>query len=149
MIDDRDRGFQERQRIGGLGGKEKIERPALQRIAGTFVTFHLVTFAWIFFQADSIADALLLVRGLGQIGAQGDLTAPWASLVSDPGLELALSLGLIALLVAVYWLRTQAPRLVSSVERRAWVRWAIYLLLALAILNLGMAREASFIYFQF
>jgi hypothetical protein len=29
------------------------------------------------------------------------------------------------------------------------VRWAVYLLLALAIMNLGVAKETPFVYLQF
>jgi len=33
--------------------------------------------------------------------------------------------------------------------KKAWVHWAAYLLLALAIMNLGVAKETPFLYTTF
>jgi hypothetical protein len=68
---------------------------------------------------------------------------------SDPGLELALSLGLILLLLAVHWVQEQQWQTPVLWQRPLWFRWAAYLGLALAILNLGITEEIPFIYFQF
>jgi hypothetical protein len=69
--------------------------------------------------------------------------------VDNPGLETVFSLGLVALLAVVHLLRKYERPVFLSVGQREWVRWAVYLLLALAILNLGIAKEVPFVYLQF
>ena len=125
------------------------ERPAVRAAIGTFVAFHLVCFGWVFFRASSVSDAFLLVSNLTQIGASTDIHLPWKGAVGNPDLETAVALGLVALLAVVQFAGRQKPQVLSAFKDRAWVRWAAYLLLALAILNLGISKEAGFIYFQF
>jgi hypothetical protein len=77
------------------------------------------------------------------------LTAPWANWVNNPAQEMALSLGLIFLLVIVHWIQEQHWEIPILWQRPLWFRWAVYLGLALAIMNLGITAEVPFIYFQF
>jgi hypothetical protein len=62
---------------------------------------------------------------------------------------MAFALGLIVLLAALHLLREYDHGVIYAIGRRPWVRWAAYLLLALAILNLGIARQTPFVYLQF
>jgi hypothetical protein len=62
---------------------------------------------------------------------------------------MTLSLGLIVLLAFVHSVRDQRLRLPSVMVKKAWVRWVAYLLWALAILNLGVAKETPFLYTTF
>jgi len=124
-----------------------IKRSPIWTILATLVTFHLVCFAWIFFQAGSTPHALVLVRNLTQFGLPTDIYAPWQ--VSNPRLEMAFALGLILLVAIVQVLQYWKPRAPTFVPRPTWVRWFVYLTLALAIMNLGVATETPFIYFQF
>jgi hypothetical protein len=85
------------------------------------------------------------------LGNFAELNAPWIDLVTNPAQEMALSLGLILLLVTVHWVQEQEqyrPRPFLW-QRSLWFRWAAYLGLALAIMNLGITEELPFIYFQF
>jgi hypothetical protein len=84
-----------------------------------------------------------------QIRPANHIGAPWAGIVDSPNLEMAFSLGLIALIGLTHFIRDRELRMPAFVEERAWVRWVIYLLLALAIMNLGVSREIPFIYAQF
>jgi len=125
------------------------EKAAVRTMIGTLVTFNLVCFAWIFFRASSISDAFLLVSNLTQISISTNINAPWTGVVDNPGLETAFALGLVALSAVAHLVRDQKLQMPPSIERRIWVRWAAYLLLALAIMNLGIAKETPFIYLQF
>jgi hypothetical protein len=69
--------------------------------------------------------------------------------VSDPAQEMALSIALILLLVLVHLGQAQQWTTASFWRRTAWLRWAAYLSLTLAVLNLGITEEVPFIYFQF
>ena len=126
-----------------------LEQSAVRTIVGTVVTFSLVSFGWIFFQAKSVSYALLLVRNLVQFNVQSDIYAPWGGITDNLGLEMTLSWGLVVLLTFVHFVHDQRLRLPSFMVKKAWVRWAAYLLLALAIINLGAAKETPFLYTTF
>jgi hypothetical protein len=62
---------------------------------------------------------------------------------------MALAWGLIGLLALVHLGRDGRLSWGSAVAGRAGVRWAAYLFLALAIMNLGVANELPFVYAGF
>jgi hypothetical protein len=118
-------------------------------VLSTAATFILVSFAWIFFQAPSVSYALLLIRNLCRFDVASDIYTPWAGLTDALGLEMALAWGLIGLLTLVHLGRDGRLPLPSFVIETPWIRWIAYLLLALAIVNLGVANERPFIYAGF
>ena len=128
-----------------MQGIASQEKPTVRTAIGVFVTFHLVCFAWIFFRANSISDAFLLINRMVQIRNSTDVYAPWVGIVDHPGLEMAFAFGLVVLLAAAHSAGRRKEYEVGS----RWVRWAAYLLLALAILNLGIGKETPFLYSQF
>ncbi|HXW00094.1 MAG TPA: MBOAT family O-acyltransferase, partial [Anaerolineae bacterium] len=125
------------------------ERPITRAVLSGFITFNLVCLAWVFFRANSIADAFLLLNNLAPLTNFADLNAPWVGLVNNPAQEMALSIGLILLLEIVHLLQAQQWRIPVFWQRPFWFRWALYLGLALAIMNLGISEEVPFIYLQF
>ena len=124
-------------------------RPTMLAVLSGLITFMLVCLAWILFRANSIADAFLLFNNLVPLDNFTQLNAPWADIVNYPAQEMALSLGLILLLVTVDWVQEQYWPRPFLWQRSLWFRWAAYLGLALAIMNLGITEELPFIYFQF
>jgi hypothetical protein len=121
----------------------------LRTAIGTLVTLGLVCLAWVFFRANSISDAFLLFRNATMFGASTDLYAPWVSLGDAAGLNMALALGLIAFLAAIELIGEHGWKAPLTLWRRDWIRWAAFLILALAIMNLGVVRETPFVYLQF
>ena len=132
-----------------IAGALRLEDTAVRRMMGVVTMFLLVSFAWIFFYAQSVPDALLLIRNLVRFGSGPDVMAPWAGLTDAPLAEMVLAWGLIGLLALVHLIRAERLPQVSLVADRATVRWAAYLLLALAIMNLGVANELPFVYAGF
>lgn len=126
-----------------------LDKPALRTAIGTLVTLTLVCFAWLFFRANSVSDAFLLLDGLTHVRASTDILAPWTQIASNPGWEMALASGLVALLAAIDLLREYRSQVSLSIAQKSWVLWVVYLLLALAILNLGTAKSTPFVYLQF
>lgn len=124
-------------------------RSALLTTLTIFLIFNLTCLAWIFFRANTIGDAVLLIRHLTPLGSLATINAPWLEIVANPTLEMALSLWLIVLLAVVHFVQVQQLKMPLFFERPVWVRWAAYLILALAIMNLGITEEVPFIYFQF
>lgn len=126
-----------------------LEKHPVRTAIGVFVTLNLVCFAWLFFRANSISDAFLLVSNMVQVRASTDLYAPWLELAGNPGLEMALASGLVALLAIAHVLCEHDGQVLFRIGKRGWIRWIVYLLLALAILNLGIAKQMPFVYLQF
>lgn len=108
------------------------------------VTFHLVVFAWIFFRANSLNDAVHIVKNLFAGWNAQALT----SLDLSPG---ALAIPLFGILIMELTHIAQARKNVGEwfLEFPQAVRWAAYYGLVLMILLLGEFGSQQFIYFQF
>jgi D-alanyl-lipoteichoic acid acyltransferase DltB (MBOAT superfamily) len=132
--------------------REKFERavrldnlPTIRDALYMLGTFQLVSFAWIFFRANSISDGLYisahLFRGL--------------ELQANYGLGLGfydLAIALLAILV-MEWshlLEHRGSSLWEALKTRpVWLRWAADYSLLFAILLFGRMGTTEFIYFQF
>jgi D-alanyl-lipoteichoic acid acyltransferase DltB (MBOAT superfamily) len=129
-------GLDERQRALGTG-------------VGVLATLGLVCLAWVFFRANSVSDAFLLLSNLGRLSTSTDLLAPWVSLGESPALKMAIALGLIVVVALVDLLHEYKWEAAVGLWQKRWVRWVVFLILALAVMNLGIARETPFVYLQF
>ena len=124
---------------------------ALLSVVTVPVTFLLVCFAWIFFRAATISDALYVIRNLfSGIGSP-------ASYLHSCALQMELSAPALLFsclpLIPLFFfdlasLKTDVIALIS--RQRFFIRWPVYILLLLAILlfsEKGVTTE--FIYMQF
>lgn len=118
--------------------------PALENIFQIAVTFHLALLGWIFFRANSLPDALLLIQKMFQFPWTG-LPMPTPQGVIDLWLAIYLIIGLI-LYEAVVKADTLEQHLLP---KPALTRWAYYVVVALFILWFGVFTSSHFIYFQF
>ena len=98
-------------------------------------TFTFVTFAWIFFRADTLQNAFGFIKGLFSNWGESTTLKP----------NYILFLILILLLIDWYLRRDERS---LKVPANRLLRYAIYLSLTFAIL-FHMDGEQSFIYFQF
>jgi D-alanyl-lipoteichoic acid acyltransferase DltB (MBOAT superfamily) len=115
---------------------------ALKKVWRVFVTFHLVLVAWVFFRANSLADALTLLGNT--FGGSTPLLVPG---VAAYGMALSL-LGIAALLVVHLVERRGALADVLDTQPTA-VRWGVYYAMILSIFLFGVFGQQQFIYFQF
>ncbi len=118
--------------------------PGVRKLLGVFVTFHLVTFAWIAFRAKSIGEAWIVV---GKIFDFGSWRMP-----ADLGLgrrEIALALLSIAFMEMVHLLERHRNIRHMLKEKPASIRGLVYAGMILSILFFGRFNSRSFIYFQF
>ncbi len=133
-----------------LGRQEPLHVPATISI---FATFHLVLLTWIFFRANTLADALLIVGRLFTLAGTNswaELYTPWAAAGVDPVWEMSLSVVLIVLLELIQWTERWGQTMERTfVTYSRPVRWTAYLFLAIATMNLGISLDTPFIYFQF
>ncbi len=112
------------------------------RLAWLF-TFSAVCLAWIFFRAESVAQAAYIVSHLGSGWALGFPvlgTLPWKFL----GLT-ALTLGLMLVLESLQG--EGVPR--AEFPGPTWVQWSFCYLLLFSIILFGNYDSHPFIYFQF
>ncbi len=114
------------------------------RLLNVFATFVLINFAWIFFRAASISDALHIVNsiftdpGKLYIGDGADVTAPIYALMA------------ISFLVLVEIKKEYFKTMFSfSTNRYELVRMSAFAVVVFIILSLGVFGESQFIYFQF
>lgn len=131
-----------------LGRALRAERyPRLVAGVQVLLTFHLVLFSWVFFRANSLSDALIVLRNAARI-------AP-ASVLSDVRLpefgsfQLMLAFACIGVLELVHYLqKDRSPRYLLGTQP-VWIRWPFYQGLILAIAFFGVFEHTAFIYFQF
>jgi D-alanyl-lipoteichoic acid acyltransferase DltB (MBOAT superfamily) len=115
----------------------------VHRLGQTFLTFHLVCFAWIFFRANSISDAFLIIK---------KIFMPGASSVNcyiqgfDRG-----TMVLIVVCVVMMELVQNNKNSIKNFLQTCYLplRWALYYGFILFVMFLGTYKTQSFIYFQF
>jgi alginate O-acetyltransferase complex protein AlgI len=120
------------------------------RAAQVFCTFNLVSFAWIFFRAKDIRDALYVVKELPTLS--GWIPSAGARLFLSQqillGDKLRNSFSLFLMLIVVF--AGNREWLGHVQQRSAFVRWPIYLALSYAIVMFGIwGAGQHFVYFAF
>jgi len=123
----------------------------LRKVIFIPLVFTIVSFAWIFFRANSFADALTLVGKLN-LSNISNLTN---GKIYNLGLvqpEFILSIIAIVLLIIFEWTHKKVNIQKRLNKQVLPVRWAFYLLIAFVIIIFGIYGDdqvAEFIYFQF
>jgi len=115
--------------------------PKILKLLKVFFTFHLVAFSWIFFRANSISDAMLIIEKMFQSNL---LFLKHFVIQNRYELKIAL-LGL--LFMELIQLIKPSRQFLS--EKPIWYRWAVYYILILGIFMFGEFNLTEFIYFQF
>ncbi|MCP5108837.1 MAG: MBOAT family protein [bacterium] len=106
-------------------------------------TFCCVSFLWIFFRAGSLADAFYIVSHLFDAGQT------FAAVFLANGLEFSIALAGVGFMLLVHLLQPHEG-IREMFTKKPWIfRWIIYVLLVIAIMNLGKFNEIPFIYAQF
>jgi alginate O-acetyltransferase complex protein AlgI len=135
-----------------IAKKLKLKKTSFIRQAFQMtVTFGMVTFAWIFFRADSLSDAYYIVT---------HLFTGWSKAFNLSGLlqsihfgmlkkELAVALVSLAAMLLLHILRKKDSFEDFIAKRHIVLRWSFYVVLLLWILTFGDASTENFIYFQF
>ena len=109
------------------------------------VTFHLIAIAWVFFRADSVSDAVLILQKIA-----GGLARMPALLPRYPfTAEHYFGAGLIAFLVFVEILDERRSIWKRLAAAPVALRWGAYYAGIFALLALGRWQAREFIYMQF
>ncbi len=116
--------------------------PSRKNIVGNtlriLATFVLVTIAWVFFRAPSIAIALEYLKGMF-------IPQPFS------GVPFQINIVLISclILLATEWIHRKALHGLAIEKYPRFLRWSIYLGITIIIFQLGAMNNTSFIYFAF
>ncbi|HKR06898.1 MAG TPA: MBOAT family O-acyltransferase [Bacteroidia bacterium] len=126
------------------------------RKLSVLVTFILVCVAWIFFRAQTLSDALYILTHSWR-HLDTDMQKIFADEESRKNLlflgqnlkTFVIAIASIIFLEAVHKVQSVFPIPKAFSTRPLIVRWAVYSLFILTIIQLGIFEENQFIYFQF
>jgi len=146
------------------------EESRLRKVIQVCITFILVCFAWVFFRANTIADAFFILKRLAELPAEligyarglsqtgiivtvrnafqiGKITA---NPIKDFGLShLGFAWIFIAVLIINDVLMRKTPGETILKQKPLVLRWALYYALLIAIMFNWSAGISQFIYFTF
>jgi alginate O-acetyltransferase complex protein AlgI len=141
-----------------------LERAAIVRaaLAAAGPLRHLyavvtVMIGWVFFRAETLGDALTLIRSMFGFGGAGANDLPVASLVSWPMAVLIAAAGIMSLpawpLLQAAWPKRVAPRLAAGFSSAALADVARAVFVAgvtvMALASMALTQQNPFIYFRF
>lgn len=114
----------------------------LNNALSVLLTFALVCFAWIFFRANSVNDAFVIIKHMFVFSSSS------INLFYFP-VEIYIAIASILVLVGIeYWL--EFPKSVEKIYSLKWpYKWAIMSCIIFSILILGKWDSVDFLYFQF
>lgn len=125
---------------------------SIGNILRVFVTFSIVTLAWVFFRSASVADAWTVVKGI--VGHQNLLDIYWGNegrlqFLLTVRLQFLLTVLLVAVLCCQDIISESCKGIVEYWNGHKAVRWIAYYVICALIIILGMNSGESFIYYQF
>ena len=109
-----------------------------ERIYQTVITFHLVTFAWIFFRAPTLADAFQYLQHMFSEFNFYALTAPIFELGVNQNQFLLLILHLFVFLIADIFSKQQEALLEGINNQHIILRWVVLYILVMDVFLLGV-----------
>jgi D-alanyl-lipoteichoic acid acyltransferase DltB (MBOAT superfamily) len=128
---------------------EAVQSPILS----TFTTFILISFAWIFFRADSLQTALYIATNIFSgipylLEKDINHESIWGNL-GDSQKDLMISCALIILLECIHYLQNKVDINLYFKKLPIYIRWTIYYAAIISIMTMGVFKNRQFIYFQF
>jgi alginate O-acetyltransferase complex protein AlgI len=148
------------QIVGNLTRKTRLSIYAILKINANnlvykifqrFFIFSIVCFAWIFFRAESVSQALYIIKNLSIYSSQNS----FAMFINSCGLnisEFIIACVFISLLLFVEGFAKKSNFYAWILRRKLAIRWGIYYLLIFSLIIFGAYggfNETQFIYFQF
>lgn len=119
----------------------------MPRIAGVIITFFSVSFAWLFFRAENVYDAIFMIRYM-TYNLDPLLSYHKMGMVQRDFWMLILSIGMLG----AYDIASLKKDMIAEMDHiRPALRWTIYLVAAAVIIAFHIHNGVSqqFIYFQF
>ena len=118
--------------------------PTIKEFFQIVITFSLTVFAWIFFRAENISQAISYVSG---IFSKSLFSVPNFAIINDA----RGTIFIVFLFVLLEWLGREQQYAIANLELR-WkklLRWSFYVCIVFLIFMYMKTEEMPFIYFQF
>jgi len=112
--------------------------PSFKEIINMFLTFFLVCFAWIFFRAESVSQALLYIK---------NIFTKTLFLLPNPFPYKVLCF--IVVMVFIEWINREKFHGLEIKSYNPWLRKVLYVVIIFIILRYANFGSKEFIYFQF
>ncbi|MBS1773187.1 MAG: MBOAT family protein [Bacteroidetes bacterium] len=131
-----------------IGREANNKASLLRKGINIFVTFWLVTIAWVFFRANNVNDAFFILK---QFPAAVHNVYSWVIGVDGIMIhkEWPAAFIAVAFLELVHVVQAKWNVLTLISRSPVYVRWATYYMLLLALVFFGVWDHRQFIYFQF
>lgn len=109
------------------------------------ITFVLVVIAWVFFRANSVRDAIYILKKMPQKSSMH-----LSEIIESIGKsDLYILMVAFLLMEVVHWLQRGKSIEIRFNALPKWQKWGFYYLILAMVLFLGVYNQAQFIYFQF
>ncbi len=130
--------------------------PRIHRYLSILITFTLICFTWIFFRANNMSDAFLILKGIGEVFSQ-IITFDLSFLKEIKDIEswglskiqFVIALLMIALMECIHMVQRHSTIRHMLRDLPLWQRWTIYYVLIFTVLVFWQENDRQFIYFQF
>jgi alginate O-acetyltransferase complex protein AlgI len=110
-----------------------------------FATFHLVLLTWVFFRANTLSDAIYILRNIFTgIEIKGGYGLNFGGTY-----EILITIAVLMVLLLVDFIKEKGVTIRYWRSSPTFFRWALYYLLVFSILLFGEFGVTEFIYFQF
>ena len=120
---------------------------------GLLATFSYVCFTYIFFRANSLKDAMFIVRQIGHVPREllNVLKTHKVAFLNIPSIQNSLlpCVGVIIMLEIIHLTQIKFSMENTFGKRPAIFRWSVYYAAIFALLFAGVYTRHAFIYFQF
>lgn len=129
--------------------------PRLHKVVQVLITFLLTCFAWIFFRANSLGDAVHIITQMFNGGGQWFDPATLAEAIKASGLgtiNFAFAISAVVVMEVLQYLMSKQDLVEGFRRKPMFLRWVCYYALLLAVIIFGMygsTHQIEFIYFQF
>ena len=117
--------------------------PSFKELLSMLTTFALTVFAWIFFRAENIENALSYVNGMF---SSSFFTFPQ---ILTPKIQMVYTLILVLIMILIEWIHRHKLHGLAVQDYSKLKRWLWYIIVMILILTFGFFGENEFIYFQF
>lgn len=133
-----------------ISGKMQIQKfEGLADFVRIIFIFHLVSFAWIFFRANSVSDAMAIIHGMKNGWHSPLEILQQLTTLKLGSFELFLVLIMIFLMEIFHGIMRRGRVIEKLTARPPWQRWLFYYMILAVILIFGRFESQQFIYFQF
>jgi len=134
-----------------IRGRFSLPESQIRNIVQIVITFTIVCTAWVFFRAQTLADAQFILTQLVTVPIELAYfdSAQWLRALPAPGYNVAIGFAGIAMLVVVQGLQANQPITERLSIRPTWVRWSVYSAALWLLILFGNFGSEEFLYFAF